>query len=292
MAIAQLAGKIVLQSVTPVDSTTWDVDLTYTDGTGAFLANQVLVDDRIIIDTTGAELGTVSRYKITNITSANPGTGQILCRIIWDDNNVAPIDPSIAIFINGVIGRATANKAINVLPDPVINQMDPFIPAIARNADFIQRLDVAGGDGATGATGATGAGVDGATGPTGLDGSTGATGATGEGGGGLSVVEEANAGKTLSSIDWGKTFTINSASLQTIILPVVGSEDIGAEVTVVKLGTGQVTIQSGTGNYIADSTLNGTLYNDTVDTYATTTIRLISATKWVIVGGDGVWTTN
>ena len=105
-------------------------------------------------------------------------------------------------------------------------------------------------------------------------------------------------GGTLTSGDFGKTITVNSASMQIFILPPVTAADIGATITMVKLGTGIVMIQAADGTQIADSGLSsaGTpkgIYNSSVtETYATITLRLTTSTIWSILGGDGTWTTG
>ncbi|MBI5744541.1 MAG: hypothetical protein HY952_08335, partial [Elusimicrobia bacterium] len=107
------------------------------------------------------------------------------------------------------------------------------------------------------------------------------------------VVQAADSGITLTAADFGKIITINSASAQTVSLPSVSAADIGATVRVVKLGAGQVTIQAAASTYIADSTSGGTVYNSEVSPqYGAITLCLVTATQWMILGGDGVWTTT
>jgi hypothetical protein len=107
------------------------------------------------------------------------------------------------------------------------------------------------------------------------------------------AVQEANTGITLTSADFGKTITVNSASNQTVALPAVTAADIGATITVVKLGAGNVIVDAPAGVYIADSSSGGTIINNLASqTYATITLRLVTSTRWVILWGDGCWTTT
>lgn len=77
----------------------------------------------------------------------------------------------------------------------------------------------------------------------------------------------------------------------TFTLPVITSGDIGTKVTIVKNNTGTTTITANTGQYIADSTSAGSIYNDVAgETWATITLVAISTTQWVILGQDGTWT--
>ena len=107
------------------------------------------------------------------------------------------------------------------------------------------------------------------------------------------LVEARDAGGTMTESDFGKTITVNNAAAQTVTLPLVGAGDIGAQFTVVKLGAGQVTIDAPAGAFIADSTDGGTIYNNAVSpAYATITLRLVTSTQWMLVGGEGSWITN
>ncbi|OGR42047.1 MAG: hypothetical protein A2X28_03655 [Elusimicrobia bacterium GWA2_56_46] len=107
------------------------------------------------------------------------------------------------------------------------------------------------------------------------------------------TVQAADSGIIITSADFGKTITINDPAAQTVTLPSVTDADIGATLTVVKLGAGNVTITAPSGVYIADSISGGSIYNNLASqTYATISLRLVTSTKWVIMWGDGCWTTN
>jgi len=101
---------------------------------------------------------------------------------------------------------------------------------------------------------------------------------------------------TLYKSDFGKTFvSTGSAATTNYLLPSVAAADVGAHFTFVKLGTGKVTVTAAAATYIADSGAGtaGTIYNsDSGETYATVTLRLVNATRWMITGGDGSWTTT
>ncbi len=108
-----------------------------------------------------------------------------------------------------------------------------------------------------------------------------------------SPVAAADTGIVLSAADFGKTITVNSSAAQTVTLPAVSAADIGATVTVVKLGAGRVAIQAAAATYIADSTAGGAIYNQAVGpVYASITLRLVTATQWMLVGGKGAWITQ
>ena len=99
---------------------------------------------------------------------------------------------------------------------------------------------------------------------------------------------------TLAVSDFGNTFiSTGTATTQHYDLPSVTAADIGAQFTFVKLGPGKVTIHASISAYISDSGAGGTVYNDsTMETSACITLRLVTATKWIIISGDGNWITT
>ena len=105
--------------------------------------------------------------------------------------------------------------------------------------------------------------------------------------------EAQNSGVSLTTDDFGKTITIDSASNQTVVLPSVTSSHIGAWVRIIKLGTGKVTVDAPAGHFIADSGDGGTIYNGaSSENFATITLQLTSADRWNIAGGCGTWITT
>jgi hypothetical protein len=105
--------------------------------------------------------------------------------------------------------------------------------------------------------------------------------------------EAHNTGVTLTTGDFGKTITIDSASDQIAYLPSVDSGDEGAWFRFVKQGAGRVTISGADSDTIADSSAGGTIYDDVSDeTWATLTLQLVSGTQWVITGAHGSWITT
>ncbi|MFA7007522.1 MAG: hypothetical protein WC204_01565 [Elusimicrobiales bacterium] len=96
---------------------------------------------------------------------------------------------------------------------------------------------------------------------------------------------------TLTASDFGKTYISTGATGFTYNLPSTTSADIGAQFTFVKLGTGKVTIDPYTGDFIENSSATGVLYNNAVSAaYSSVTIRLINATLWMVISEEGSWT--
>lgn len=93
--------------------------------------------------------------------------------------------------------------------------------------------------------------------------------------------------------DLDKVYTFSTSSERTINLPTLTNDDIGTWITVVKLGTGKISIFAPAGATVSDSSDAGSVYNDNFsETYATITLLLATANKWVITGIDGSWVTN
>lgn len=96
---------------------------------------------------------------------------------------------------------------------------------------------------------------------------------------------------SVASTDFGKTIIVNSSDSKTMALPSVGSSDVGAWVRVIKLGSGQVTIDAADSDLIDDSGAGDTIYCDDAG-LASITLMLVSETQWAIVAAIGTWTTT
>lgn len=107
------------------------------------------------------------------------------------------------------------------------------------------------------------------------------------------LTEAHNTGATLTTLDFGKTITVASASAQIVYLPSVDVSNKGAWFRIIKLGPGKVTIAAADSDTIADSGTGGTIYNGaTSEDFATITLQLGSDTGWFIAGGCGTWITT
>jgi hypothetical protein len=130
--------------------------------------------------------------------------------------------------------------------------------------------------GPTGPTGATGA--IGGTGPTGSTGPTGTSGAQ------LSV-ENKTANYTFVLGDEGKLFTMDAAGATTFTVSQesISNFAVGTQFNVMRLGTGSVTIQQGTGN-----TLRTPLGLVLRARYSSATIVKIGTNLWFVTGDTAV----
>lgn len=104
---------------------------------------------------------------------------------------------------------------------------------------------------------------------------------------GKQATQAVEAGIALSTADFGKTITVNSASDRVVTLPLVSVGDIGAQITIMRLGTGKLTIVAGGSATIYESGISDRIYNGSaVEIYLTITLRLAIDTKWVVIGGN------
>jgi hypothetical protein len=103
-----------------------------------------------------------------------------------------------------------------------------------------------------------------------------------------------NSNATLTIGDFGKLIIMdNGANDVTVTLPSIEAAHIGSAFTVVKLGTGKVTIQASDSDTIENSGATGTIYNEEADRGAALLVtRVVTATKFGLDGGLGVWTTT
>ena len=95
---------------------------------------------------------------------------------------------------------------------------------------------------------------------------------------------------TVKAKDFGKILKFdNGNKTMTCQLPDATDSMIGAILTIVKLGSGQLRIKAGTGARIGSSNLGGTLVS--AEPYRIENIRIFleTSTRWVTVGGLGVW---
>ena len=159
---------------------------------------------------------------------------------------------------------------------------DDILVTFARTGD----VGAAGATGATGAQGNTGAtGNTGAAGNTGATGATGNTGATGPTGSDavltLSFNQQTGTTYTLAASDKDKLVELNNASAITVTVPNNSSVGIvdGAQVNLLQTGSGQVTVQAGSG-----VTVNGTPGLKLRAQWSSATLIKRSTNTWVIVG--------
>jgi hypothetical protein len=89
------------------------------------------------------------------------------------------------------------------------------------------------------------------------------------------------------------TVIVNSAADQVVMLPNISAADVGDLMTIVKLGTGKVTVKALATQYIADGSVAGTIFNDQIiEPYASITLKAVSTTKWTVVSAFGTWQTT
>jgi hypothetical protein len=94
----------------------------------------------------------------------------------------------------------------------------------------------------------------------------------------------------VTTSDFGKTITMNSASDKTFSLPSVDAYTDGATIKLCRMSTGKVTIDAADTDYIHDSTAGAGIY--TTSSYAMITLEYHhDDTRWYIKEANGTWTT-
>jgi hypothetical protein len=107
------------------------------------------------------------------------------------------------------------------------------------------------------------------------------------------IIDGSSADTTLTASDFGKTVVVNSSSARQVNLPSVDVSHIGAWFEIVKLGSGNVTIDAADSDTIEDGAAGGTLVNDRSDESGVGVIvQLVAATAWRIRAGYGTWKTS
>ena len=108
-----------------------------------------------------------------------------------------------------------------------------------------------------------------------------------------SVGRTITASETLTTADFGKTFTINSGSIVYVTLPDVTTANNDSWMRFKKYGAGGFYLRcAGAEESIGDSALSGgTVYNSSTETFANITLEVTSGVSWFITTFDGTWIT-
>lgn len=95
----------------------------------------------------------------------------------------------------------------------------------------------------------------------------------------------------LSTDDYGKLIRIdNGGRALDVTLPTANAQDIDCWLTIVRTGTGRLTINCDSLCRIEYSSLGGSIWcTETKRRAANVTLQLINATQWGIIGATGVW---
>ena len=96
---------------------------------------------------------------------------------------------------------------------------------------------------------------------------------------------------TVKLTQTGETLIMNSSSNKTFTLPSVSASDMGVTFTFANINTGKLTIDAADSDIIADSATGATIYSDD-DNFSQLTLELVSATRWLVKGAHGTWTTT
>ncbi len=106
---------------------------------------------------------------------------------------------------------------------------------------------------------------------------------------GGSVTHTTNA--TLTSADFGKLIIMNSASNLICTLMSISATDIDKNLTIVRLGTGELRVQAVDSDTVGPSSVGGYLKSAETRTAPCISIGVVSATHWTFFryGSYGIW---
>jgi len=107
----------------------------------------------------------------------------------------------------------------------------------------------------------------------------------------IDLVTAKDTGYTITLADHGTIFTCSATTPQNFNLPSVDATNTGYKYTIVKLGTGAVTITAADSDTIEDSGAGLTIYCAD-EGIATITLELVTATQWIIKFANGTWVTT
>ncbi len=151
MSVSVFQAAILINSVV---ETTWGsgiytMDFQVTDHEGIYLGTDVQVGDAIILDTSGIDTGTMSRYTITSIASKT--VYNVVAQVQYDASN-GGISPDLANYdltFPGLVTRKTTNYSLLNLPSLQIQQLsDKFAFNLINymNNDIVDNITGGGGD--------------------------------------------------------------------------------------------------------------------------------------------------
>ena len=95
---------------------------------------------------------------------------------------------------------------------------------------------------------------------------------------------------SLTSDHFGRVIKVDSADDVVVFLPSVGKSDIDSWLTIMRLGTGKVTVKAADLDTIEKSRPGGVIFCREVGrVVANLTFFLATETKWAIQHGTGIW---
>lgn len=122
MSLSAFQAAVIVNSAveTVTGSGNWTLDLSIRDHEGVYTAMDTSVGDIVVLDTSATDIGTLSRYSITNVISKTP-FGAVV-QVLYESNNNAP-SPDISAYATnepGLITRKTTNYSLLNLPSLAI----------------------------------------------------------------------------------------------------------------------------------------------------------------------------
>lgn len=157
MSVAQFNGKVTLNatgladvSTTPGSKLTWTARFSFVDNAGKWLGTDVATGDLIALDTSGADLATVTSYIITAVSAKTFNSFNVTMEYSGSNGNPGgPPDVAVAVGLTGYVGSRTSNRGLALVSSPstqllsdtfayqLTNDNNTNIVDLATNADGI-----------------------------------------------------------------------------------------------------------------------------------------------------------
>lgn len=136
-------SKITVISVIPTfDPLVWDIVVSVIDGEGMFSGTDVQIGDVVVLDTSGYETGTLTRYAIMDINSQN--FSEVSIRVVYEPTNTNSdqnVDLNYTVGYDGIICRPSKNYRLLPVIAPSVQQMSDRFTVYLQNYNFSSIVD-------------------------------------------------------------------------------------------------------------------------------------------------------
>lgn len=118
MSLTAFQAVLTLNSVaeSAPGSGIWTFDATIVDNEGIYSGYDVNVNDVIVLDTAGIDVGTLSRYTITSVVSKSAFGAVVVAEFDASNNTTSPDLQNYDLLVPGLVTRKTTNYKLLNLP--------------------------------------------------------------------------------------------------------------------------------------------------------------------------------
>jgi hypothetical protein len=142
MSLSKFNGKVVLSATNLADissgaKTSWNATFSFVDNSGVYLGTQIAIGDVVLLDTSAADLGTVTVYAVTSIVSSTFNSFRVTMTYLSTNANPggAP-DVSSSVDLPGLVARRSVLKSLVTIPNSSIQLLPEAFTVAATTANF------------------------------------------------------------------------------------------------------------------------------------------------------------